>query len=418
MKKSDNILKKLWRKIGPGFITGASDDDPSGIAIYSITGAKTNYNFLWTPIFTLPFMIAIQELCGKIAIVTKKGLTGIIKTIVSPYISYSIAFLMFFANTFNIAADLRAIADSLNLITKISTEFWLITTALFVVCVITLLSYKKFANIMKFFTFSLLAYIVSALMIKINWINVLHSTFIPKINFSKETFLMLAAILGTTISPYLFFWQSEEEIEEIEERPNLKPKKIRREIKKMRADTFGGMFFSNLVMFFIILASANILFNANTTSMSFENLEIKDIANALKPVAGNFSYILFALAIIGTGLLAIPVLSASAAYILSEVFEFPACINKKIKDAKLFYIAISCSVFFGLLLSFLPIKTIDLLFYTGVMFALISPLLIFLILMISNNKKIMGDYKNSLFENILGVIILLIMTTVSLLSFL
>ncbi|MEK7674092.1 MAG: divalent metal cation transporter [Patescibacteria group bacterium] len=419
MSKKENFAKKIWRKIGPGFITGASDDDPSGIVIYSITGAKSWYNFLWTPIITLPLMIGIQELCGKIALTTRKGLAGIIKTIVHPYIAYSVAFLMFFANTFNVAADLRAIADSLNLITNIPPEFWQIITALFVIIIITFLSYSKFANIMKIFTFSLFAYIASALMVKTNWVDVLHFTFLPKISFTKETFLMLAAILGTTISPYLFFWQGNEEIEEIENRPELKPKKVRREIKKMRADTIWGMFFSNLVMFFIILASANVLYSGSGvfTKNGLDTLSIKEIAGALRPIAGDLSYFLFALAIIGTGLLAIPVLSGGAAYILSEVFGFSACLNKKVKDAKLFYLAISSSVFLGLILSFMPIRTIDLLFYTGVMFTILSPFLIFLILMISNNKKIMGDYKNNFWENSIGIITLIIMAVVSVLSF-
>lgn len=436
MSKRESIFKKLWRKIGPGIITGASDDDPSGIAIYGITGAKSGYNFLWAPLFTLPFMVTMQELCGKIALATKKGVAGAIKSVVHPYIAYSVAILMFFANTFNVAADLRAISDSLNLITNaenglpfsalkinfsaVSTEFWLIASALFIVLAIIFLSYKKLAVVLKFLTITLFAYIGSALFIKVNWLTVFNHTFIPRIPLSKESFLIIAALFGTTISPYLFFWQSDEEVEEIENRPNLKPKKIRREIRKMRADTFLGMFISNLVAFFIILASASILYNSSSSFAAdgISSLTIKDIAETLRPIAGDFSYFLFVLAVIGTGFLAIPVLAGGAAYILSEVFGFPACMNKRLKDAKFFYLAISSSVFLGLLLAFLPIKTMDFLFYTGVMFAILSPLVIFLILFVSNKKKIMGEYRNSILENTLGIITLIIALAISVMSFL
>ena len=395
--------QKQWEKVGPGLVTGASDDDPSGIVTYSYAGAKGGYQFLWTALVTFPLLWNIQNICGKIAIATKKGIAGILKQISHPAVVYIIAFGMFFANTFNIAADLRAISDMLYYTAPLlPKEAWLIISSLAIMCAVVFLSYRKFANVLKYLSVTLGGYILVAFFSHTDWTQAIQRTLIPSFALTKESFLIITAILGTTISPYLFFWESEEEIEELKQRKHGFQKW--REIKHMKADNAWGMFFSNAVMFFIILASANVIF---ATGKSPEN--IIDVAQALQPLAGNFSTILFTLAVLGTGFLAIPVLAAGAAYILSELFKKPASLDKKINQARFFYIALLSSIFAGTLLSLLPISTIQFLFYTAILFGCIAPFLIFFILLIANNKKIMGSYKNTAVENILGVITLLVM---------
>ncbi len=303
-------IKKFLHKIGPGFITGASDDDPSGIATYSQTGAVFGYNQLWTALFSFPFMVAIQEMCGRIGIVTGKGLAGVIKKHYSKPVLYFSVSLLLIANTINIGADLGAMAASAQLLFHI--PFVVLLLGITAICLLlqVFVPYHTYANILKYFTFSLFAYIITAFVVKQDWLAILKATFVPEFSFTSAYIFNIVAILGTTISPYLFFWQASEEVEEEVEKGRLRimgvgiPKFTKRDIKDLRIDTVLGMFFSNLVMFFIIMTSASTLGVHGISDIQSAD----QAAQALLPLAGQFAYLLFAVGVIGTGLLAVPVL--------------------------------------------------------------------------------------------------------------
>ena len=397
-------LKKILKVLGPGFITGAADDDPSGIAAYSQTGAMFGYSQAWTALFSFPFMTVIQEICGRIGLATGMGLSGIIRKYYPKWILYSAVFILFFANTINIAADLSAMAAAAQLIIKLPFAFWLIVLTLTTVTLEIFVSYSTYSRILKYLTFSLFSYIIAGLIIKQDWIRILKSTVLPTIHFSKEYLLNIVAILGTTISPYLFFWQADEEVEEeiknhkIASMGRGKPHITGKDISQLRLDTVIGMFFSNLVMFFIIITTASTL-NLN----GITNIETADqAALALRPIAGDFAFLLFAAGIIGTGLLAVPILAGSASYAISESFGLKAGLNKKFSQAPTFYFVIAIATLLGLLIGFLPFKPFEILYYAAILNGLSAPILLILIMKISNNKQIMNNRTNPLVSNIMG----------------
>ena len=397
-------LKKILKVLGPGFITGAADDDPSGIAAYSQTGAMFGYSQVWTALFSFPFMTVIQEICGRIGLATGMGLSGIIRKYYPKWISYSAVFILFFANTINIAADLSAMAASAQLIIKLPFTFWLIVLTLTTVTLEIFVSYSTYSRILKYLTFSLFSYIIAGFIVKQNWIQILKSTVLPTIHFSKEYLLNIVAILGTTISPYLFFWQADEEVEEEIQHHKIasmgrgKPHITGRDISQLRLDTIVGMFFSNLVMFFIIITTASTL-NLN----GITNIETADqAALALRPIAGDFAFLLFAAGIIGTGLLAVPILAGSASYAISESFGLKAGLNKKFSQAPTFYFVIAIATLLGLLIGFLPFKPFEILYYAAILNGLSAPILLILVMKISNNKQIMNNRTNPRISNIMG----------------
>ncbi len=397
-------LKKILKVLGPGFITGAADDDPSGIAAYSQTGAMFGYSQAWTALFSFPFMTVIQEICGRIGLATGMGLSGIIRKYYPKWILYSAVFILFFANTINIAADLSAMAAAAQLIIKLPFAFWLIVLTLTTVTLEIFVSYSTYSRILKYLTFSLFSYIIAGLIIKQDWIRILKSTVLPTIHFSKEYLLNIVAILGTTISPYLFFWQADEEVEEeiknhkIASMGRGKPHITGKDISQLRLDTIIGMFFSNLVMFFIIITTASTL-NLN----GITNIETADqAALALRPIAGDFAFLLFAAGIIGTGLLAVPILAGSASYAISESFGLKAGLNKKFSQAPTFYFVIAIATLLGLLIGFLPFKPFEILYYAAILNGLSAPILLILIMKISNNKQIMNNRTNPRISNIMG----------------
>ena len=397
-------LKKILKVLGPGFITGAADDDPSGIAAYSQTGAMFGYSQAWTALFSFPFMTVIQEICGRIGLATGMGLSGIIRKYYPKWISYSAVFILFFANTINIAADLSAMAASAQLIIKLPFTFWLIVLTLTTVTLEIFVSYSTYSRILKYLTFSLFSYIIAGFIVKQNWIQILKSTVLPTIHFSKEYLLNIVAILGTTISPYLFFWQADEEVEEEIQHHKIasmgrgKPHITGRDISQLRLDTIVGMFFSNLVMFFIIITTASTL-NLN----GITNIETADqAALALRPIAGDFAFLLFAAGIIGTGLLAVPILAGSASYAISESFGLKAGLNKKFSQAPTFYFVIAIATLLGLLIGFLPFKPFEILYYAAILNGLSAPILLILVMKISNNKQIMNNRTNPRISNIMG----------------
>lgn len=413
-------IKKIARRLGPGFITGASDDDPSGIATYSQTGGQFGYRLLWTSFFSIPFMIVIQEMCGRIGMVTGKGLSGVIRKHYSKGVLYAAVTLLLFANIVNIGADLGAMASSAKLVLGAPFIILLIGIAVSIVTLEIILPYKKYARVLKYLTLSLLAYIVTAFVVRQDWTAVLRYTLVPHFEASKEYMLNIVAFLGTTISPYLFFWQADEEVEEeIEHRKILIKKEIspritEKDVRAMGWDTAAGMIFSNFITFFIILTTAATLGRFGITDVSTAD----QAAQALKPLAGNFAFLLFTLGVIGTGLLAVPVLAGSASYALSEAMGWRSGLYLKFNRAKAFYIIIILATLIGLLINFSPIPPFKMLYYAAALNGVIAPPLMILILLIANNKSIMGEHVNSLGRNILGWSITFIMTAASVLLFL
>ena len=413
-KKSGPIFKlqKFLKRLGPGFITGASDDDPSGIATYAQTGAMFGYSQLWTALYTFPLMTAVQEMCGRIGVVTGKGLAGVIRIHYSKKVLYVAVSIVLFANIVNIGADLGAMAASAQLLFHVPFVALLIGITIVSLLLQVFVPYRIYANILKYFTFTLLAYVVTAFIVKQDWAEALKSTLIPQFTFSKVALLNIVAILGTTISPYLFFWQASEEVEEEVEAGKLKsmgagiPRFTKRDIRSLRFDTLAGMFFSCLIMFFIILTTASTLgrFGVNNISTAAE------AAQALRPLAGDYAYLLFTIGIIGAGLLAVPVLSGSASYAISETFGWKEGLYRKFNQAKAFYAVIIIATIVGLLINFINIPPFKMLYYTAILNGICAPPLLILIMLISNNKKIMKGYTNGRPSNVLGWAITIIMS--------
>ncbi|PIR93629.1 iron transporter [Candidatus Falkowbacteria bacterium CG10_big_fil_rev_8_21_14_0_10_39_11] len=402
--KKPKGIKKFFANLGPGFITGASDDDPSGIATYSQTGAHFGYNQLWTALFSFPFMATIQETCGRIGLVTGKGLAGVMKKHYSRSILYFSVLILLISNTINIGADLGAMAAAGRLVFGLPFIVWLLGITAVTLFLQVFISYKTYAQFLKYLTLTLLTYIVVAVMVKQDWIQIAWATFVPSFSFSKEYLLNIVAILGTTISPYLFFWQADQEVEEEVSRKEIRsmgvgtPKFKSRELKAIKIDTIIGMFFSNLIMFFIIVTTASTLGLHGITDIQTAD----QAAMALRPIAGDFAYLLFALGIIGTGLLAVPVLAGSASYALAESFGMKEGLYKKFKQAHGFYGVITVATIVGLLINFTPISPFKMLYYTAVLNGVCAPPFMVIIMLIANNKKIMGKYTNKKWSNWLG----------------
>ena len=399
-------IKKLFSILGPGFITGASDDDPSGIATYSQTGALFGFAQAWTALFSFPLMAAIQEMCGRIGLVTGRGLAGVIRLHYPKKVLYFTVFLLLFANTINIGADLGAMAASAQLVFGFPFIYWLIGMAALTLVLEIFVSYKTYSKYLKYLAFTLLSYIVAAFAIKIDWKEVFISLIIPHIEFSKTYIFNVVAILGTTISPYLFFWQADEEVEEEVSHHKLRrmgagqPRITPKDISRLRLDTVIGMLFSNLVMLFIIITTGATLFTHGVTKIN----SASDVALALRPLAGDYAFLLFAVGIIATGLLALPILAGSASYAVSESFGWREGLYRKFKRAHGFYGVIIIATLVGFLINFIGIDPIVALYYTAIINGIIAPPLIVMILFIANNKKIMRERTNSPFLNILGVL--------------
>ena len=409
MKKSTTFLAKIKKTLGilgPGLVTGASDDDPSGIATYSQAGAQFGLSTLWTALLTFPLMAAIQGMCARIGIVTSQGLTVTLKQHYSKPLLYTMLLFSFPAITLNVGADIQGMGAVANMIfPKVPVSIFCVSFTAILIFVIIKYPYQKIAMILKWLCLSLLLYIIAPFMVKQDWVSVAKNTFIPTIKFNKEFFSIIVAILGTTISPYLFFWQATMEAENI---AHSKRKVIvnKRVLTDMKADVNIGMFLSNLVMFFIILTTGSVLYNAGIRQID----TVDQAAKALEPLTGKLTYLIFAIGVVGTGLLAIPVLAGSQSYMLAETFGWQAGLDKKFPQAKGFYISIIISLLVGLSLDFFGISPIKALLYTAISYGLTAPVLIAIILHIGNNKKIMKENTNSRLSNILGFITLILMT--------
>ena len=408
-------LKKYWQKIGPGIVTGAADDDPSGIATYSQAGAQYGFSFLWTSLFTFPFMGVVQEMCARIGIVTGRGLAGTIRMYCPPAVLYTATLFLILANTFNIGADISAVGEATQLIFPSIPIFVIVIVFTGISLLLqVLIPYQKYARYIKYLSFVLVVYIIVGLSIDIPWKEVLYSTFVPHLSFSKDSILLICAILGTTISPYLFFWQTSQEVEEkIAHKKDLtfvkeetKAEEHKHTISDMRFDVWSGMFFSNLVMFFIIMVCGAVLFPNGVQDIQTAG----QAAQALLPIAGNATYILFTLGIVGTGLLAVPILAGASAYAVAETFRFKEGLYNKYHEARAFYGVIIVSMIVGLIMTFSGIPPMKALIYSAILNGLIAPLLLFVIVYLSNNEKIMGKWKNTRLQNVLGGGIAIIMT--------
>jgi len=416
MAKSGRI-KGFFKKFGPGVITGASDDDPSGIGTYSQTGAMFGYSLLWLSPISCAFALAIQEMCGRIGLVTGKGLTGVMRENCPKWVSYMAIILLFIANTVNIGADLGAMAASAQLLFGLPFIFWILFMTAFTLVLEIFISYEKYARILMFLTFSLFAYYITAFMVRQDWAAILESTLIPTINFSRDYILNIVAFLGTTISPYLFFWQADEEVEkEIVEKKirgigKGKPRIFPRDVKNMKVDTIVGMFYTALSAFMIVLTTAGTLHVSGITTINTAT----DAAQALRPLAGDFAYVLFAAGIIGTGLLGVPVLAGASSYAVSEMIGWEAGLGKKLKEAHGFYGVITIATIVGLMINFVGIDPMRALYYAAAVNGLMAPPLMILILYLGNSKKIMGEYTNGKLGNIIGLLATLVMGTVGIL---
>lgn len=394
----------FWKVLGPGLITGASDDDPSGIATYSQAGAQFGTKLLWTAIVTYPLMVSIQEMCARIGLVSGHGLMGTIKKYYPPYILYLILLVSIPSIILNIGADIAGMGAVGHLIfPEIPVFICSISFTTLLILGIVFLSYRRIAMILKWLCIVLFSYIAIPFMLKINWLAVLHDTLIPKIEYSSDYFVALVGILGTTISPYLFFWQASMEVEEIQQRHLVVDKRV---IHSMQSDVRWGMLLTNVVFFFIILTTGVVLYQAGI----FHVDAVEEAARALQPLAGDNAYLLFAVGVIGTGLLAVPVLSGALSYMIAEAFDWQEGLDKKFHEAKGFYITLIVSMLVGLFVNIIGISPIKALIYTAVLYGMIAPILIAIILHISNNKTIMGRFVNTRLDNLMGALTMLVMT--------
>lgn len=405
-QKDIKKAREYWKTLGPGLTTGAADDDPSGIATYSQAGAGYGFNLLWLAGFTFPLMAVVQEMCARIGLVTGRGLAANIRAYFPKQVLYLCTLLLFAANSLNIGADLGAMAKASQLLyPNLNFDFLVLAFAIFSLALQIFTTYEKYAKYLKWLALVLLAYVFSALSANLDFSQLIRNAILPSFDFSKDQIFIITAVLGTTISPYLFFWQTSQEVEEQilggKTTIKLRVGATNQEVKDMRLDVWSGMFLSNLVMFFIIAACGAILYANGITNIT----SAQEAAEALRPFAGDTAYLLFALGIIGTGLLAIPVLAGSASYALSESFGWKYGLYRKLKEANAFYGVIIISTLIGLGINFSNVDTFKVLIYTAVFNGLIAPVILVLIILLSNNKKVMGDRINRPLTNIFGWLI-------------
>ena len=396
-------LSDFLKNLGPGLITGAADDDPSGISTYSVAGASFGYATLWTALLSFPLMAAIQLMCARLGMVTGRGLASVLRTRYSRGILWLACALVVVANVFNIGADLGGMADAMQMMTGIRAYFW---TPLFAALILVLLlwtSYRLMARIFKWLTLVLFAYVAAAFLAHPNWSDVLRATFIPHVEWSKDYISVLVAILGTTISPYLFFWQAAQEVEEDRDhgKATVAQRKgaTNKELRVARRDVITGMFLSNLVMYFLILTTG-----ATLNAHGQKNIETaKQAAEALRPLAGHGAYWLFTLGIIGTGMLAVPVLAGSCAYAIAEGAKWKdASLNLQPRLAAKFYAVIAVSIVVGLAFDFAGFNAVKMLFWSAILNGLLAPPLVIMVVLLTGDRKVMGSRVNSLGMKILG----------------
>lgn len=414
-KRKESSRNSFFKRLGPGFITGASDDDPSGIATYAQTGVMFGYGQLWLAVWTLPFMIAIQGMCGKIGLITGKGIAAVIKDRYPRWVLLSAVSILVAANTVNIGADLGAMASAAELLIPLPFEVLLSLMTVMTILLQIFVPYRVYVRYLKFLALALLAYIFAAFSVHQDWMTMIVAAILPQVEFTRAFLLNLVAFLGTTISPYLFFWQAGEEAEEsvllgrIKALCFGKPRISSDDLLHMEEDTATGMFFSNTVSFFIIATAAGTLRPAGITSIETAD----QMARALEPFAGQFASLLFALGIVGTGLLAVPVLAGSASYAVSETFRWKEGLSLTLRQARGFYGVIAASTMVGFALNFVGIAPFRMLYLAAVCNGVLAAPLMVLILLASNDRKVVGKNRNTPIQNILGWIITIVMAAAS-----
>lgn len=394
-------LRTLWTRfkkhpisrVGPGLITGVADDDPSGIVTYSQAGAQFGLNMLWTMPLAYPLMSAVQSTCARIGRVTGRGLAANIKSAFPPYVLFSVVLLLLIANVLNIAADVAAMGEVAELVTGVDRH---LMTAVFVFTSLLLqvfVPYHRYVSFLKWLTLSLLAYAAVLFTVHVPWGEVLTRTVWPQITFNANTAAVVVGIFGTTISPYLFFWQASEEVEDMEATPGAKPLAIdateaASELRRISWDTWSGMLYSNVTAYFIILATAVTLHTAGITDIT----TAAEAASALRPIAGEFAYILFAVGILGVGLIGVPVLAGSAAYALSETMGWSWGLERNVKEATGFYGVIALSVLAALAIQYSPISPMKALFWSAVINGVVAVPLLVVILLLASKESVMGQF--------------------------
>jgi NRAMP (natural resistance-associated macrophage protein)-like metal ion transporter len=383
----------LWRVLGPGLITGASDDDPSGIATYSQAGAQFGYSLAWTMVLTYPLMAAIQEISARIGRVTGHGIAGNIRRHYSPHLLRVIVFLLIVANTINLGADLGAMGDALRLLIGGPSGFYVVGFAVGCAALEIFLTYARYVAILKWSTIALLAYAATVMVVGVSWHDLLLNTFVPHLSLKQDYVVAVVAVFGTTISPYLFFWQASEEAEDERVDRAAKPltaapAQAPRELRRIRIDTYIGMGYSNLIALFIIITTAATLHAHGISDINTS----AQAAEALRPIAGPFTFAIFAAGIIGTGLLAVPVLAGSAAYALGEAFGWKVGLGRLPGKAKAFYGAIACATLVGMFINFVSIDPIKALFWTAVINGVVAVPLMIVMMIMTANPKVMGQF--------------------------
>ena len=391
-------------------ITGAADDDPSGIATYSVTGATFGYRTLWTALFSFPLMAAVQLMCARLGMVTGRGLAAVIRRHCPRWVLWGACTLLTVANLINIGADLGGMADATRLVTGISSYFWTPVYAVVIVVLLIWASYRRIARVFKWLTLVLFAYVAATFFARPDWSAALKFTLVPHLEFSRKYLAAVVALLGTSISPYLFFWQAAEEVEEerARGRKTVAERKgaTRQEMRRARNDVVIGMAFSNLIMYFIIMTTAATLHARGITSIG----TAQQAAEALRPLAGNTAYLLFTLGLVGTGMLAVPVLAGSSAYAIAEAMAWAGSLEETPRVALKFYLVLTVAMLLGMWLVYLGLDAVKMLFWSALLNGLLAPPLLFLVVMLTSNPDIMHEHANPPLLKYLGWTTVIVMT--------
>ena len=394
MQRHNKAIQKFFAELGPGLITGAADDDPSGIATYSVGGAGFGYGLLWTAPVCFPLMAAVQLMCSRLGMATGRGLAAVVRRRYSRWVLWGACLLLIVANVINIAADLGGMAEATEMVTGIPSPLLTPVFAVLIVAALFWTSYRFLARVFKWLTLVLFAYVITAFIAHPDWWAVLRATLVPNIRWSREFLSVLVGILGTTISPYLFFWQAAQEVEE--ERAEGKNTLAKRqgatdaELRRARIDILAGMFFSNFVMYFIILTTAATLHAHGITQIATAS----QAAEALKPLAGKGAYWLFTLGLIGTGMLGVPVLAGSSAYAIAEAMAWGGSLDRKPKLAAKFYGVLAIAMVLGVALDYVGLNAVKMLFWSAVANGVLAPPLIVLVVLLTTDRRVMGDLVN------------------------
>ncbi|HEX8943518.1 MAG TPA: Nramp family divalent metal transporter [Gemmatimonadaceae bacterium] len=403
-------LRSRARELGPGLITGAADDDPSGIATYSQAGAAFGYGTLWIALVTLPLMASVQLMCARIGIVARSGLATVLREHYPRWLLWLVCGMLMFGNTVNIAADLAGMAAAASLLTGIRSVWFVPASAVLILSLLVFASYERMTRVLKWLTLALFSYVLAGFLAHPDWSAVFSGTLIPRVRWSKDYLITFVAILGTTISPYLFFWQAAQNAEHDalwRQRLIGRPQRaVQRELRAAKRDVNAGMLFSNAIMYFIILTAAATLHTAGITDVQTAD----QAAAALRPLAGAGAALLFTAGLVGTGMLGIPVLAGSAAYAIAEAAAWRAGLDEKIHTARQFYGVIAVAMFAGMGLSLAHVNAIRLLIWSAVINGLLAPPLIIIILVVCNNDRVMGAHRNSRGLNVLGILSAVLMS--------